>query len=176
MPLKRPVPWRCVDSGPLNRHHTSHAPLGSKAIMRGRKHTVTLKPAPNCALCGTAWTPACGPRVISQKGRSLRIADKKAGGWSWASLSDGRFLGFQGQAGEWTESAKDRAITAAEAGLRPWYCSQCAHRTCSQCGHALNSPVGCAWIGDKGCIGQSPLLSANPGCINADCSSKAKRN
>lgn len=137
---------------------------------------MTMKPAPDCALCGITWTATCGPRVIAQKGRSVTISHKKTGGWSWVTLSNGQFLGFQGKPTEWTEEAKGRAAKAAEAGYRPWYCSQCAERTCSTCGAALNSPVGCAWVGDSGYIGQSPLLGANPGCINADCSSKTQRN
>lgn len=132
-------------------------------------------PAPDCSLCGTPWTPASGPRVIAQKGRSVTIADEKSGGHRWAALSNGQFLGFKSRDSEWTDEAQARAISAAEAGYRPWYCSKCASRTCSTCGAPLNSPVGCAWVGDNGCIGQSPLLGVNPGCINADCPSKKER-
>lgn len=136
-----------------------------------------FSPSNNCVICNRTQLEA-GSMIVSQTLRGIGFSDKYVGGGSedkrYVSFplnhEKSNYIVFWGEVGFWSKGAMKRAKIQYLNSEHPWFCSYCGKRTCSKCGKPLKSPVGSDYITINGECYHSPLLPANPSCINKNCS------
>ncbi len=150
--------------------------------MKLQKKPVML-PADRCVICQKSIDEIGGRRIIAQKLRGVCLSDKYRGGGnpdypyrSFQISPSPLYVTVKGELSLWNEETTQRAISAYQQGIRPWFCSACGKRLCSECGCPLAHPVGSDVIYDDGCSAHFPMLPCHPGCINPNCKQYKRRS
>ncbi len=141
------------------------------------KGVPVLPPAHSCMICDRKIEETGGRRLIAQPSRGTTLFDHAIkGGFnnfhSCEKLLDDRglFLILWGEKTFLTQKAIKRVRQDYLAGYRPWFCQGCGYRLCSVCGALLPRPVASDYIYDDGGTVHCPILGADPGCWNPQCS------
>ena len=136
-----------------------------------------LPPADRCMACEKTIEAIGGRRMVAQPLRGTTLLDHAIeGGYrnfrSCTRLVEDRdlFMVVWGEESVFPEMVIDRARRAYLAGIQPWFCQVCGYRLCHVCHTILPRPVASDYVFDDGYIVHCPILGADPGCSNPECS------
>jgi hypothetical protein len=114
-------------------------------------------PASTCCLCGRSIQAAGGRRIVATGGS--RIVERRAGDDP----------GFAVALRETLREVSADALEDHRAGLRLWWCQQCARRVCAACGSPTELVPGADLLEDDGTVVHQMIVPASAGCTSPAC-------